>query len=214
MTTQIATQPGAPGETAPLTEVEMISVVCPENAPPGTQLSIVSPTTGAQVLVTLPPGVQPGQQFQVQVPAATAAAPAGTPQGDSWVNAFEGTITCVPKMEKYKLMGVELQGASGQAVAGITCGNSDSDPMTVNLPDGTVVVTLKPVARRGGGIVKHLRGNAGETLGEMDAAMSTVVSQLTACAQCAPQNAWELHAPWESKSEDRPLTFTFLSRPW
>lgn len=50
--------------------VPAISVVCPQGAGPGTQLSIMA--GGQQIMVEVPAGVAPGMSFTVQVrPSAT-----------------------------------------------------------------------------------------------------------------------------------------------
>ena len=54
-----------------------ITVQVPDNAPPGTLVQFTAPN-GQPVQVQIPPGLAPGAQFQIAVPAAPqAAAPAG-----------------------------------------------------------------------------------------------------------------------------------------
>mmetsp|Transcript_1854 Transcript_1854/g.3594 ORF Transcript_1854/g.3594 Transcript_1854/m.3594 type:complete len:235 (+) Transcript_1854:527-1231(+) len=59
-------------------QTNMLTVVVPENARPGTRLLINPPGRG-QMMVLVPPGLRPGARFQVQIPPSGAPAPQTTP---------------------------------------------------------------------------------------------------------------------------------------
>ena len=54
----------------------VVLVPTPFGAVPGSMLIIINPFTGMQMMVTVPPGVVPGQAFPVMMPGAVGAPPA------------------------------------------------------------------------------------------------------------------------------------------
>ena len=67
---------------APASQPGFITLQVPDNAEPGTTVQFSDPNSGQAFQVAVPPGVQPGGTFQVQLappPAASAAAPPAAP---------------------------------------------------------------------------------------------------------------------------------------
>ena len=101
--------------------------------------------------------------------------------------------------------GFTLTSENGDVIAVIKVGSSDDQPVTIVLPDGTVAVTLQPVANpKGGYVAKVLKGDAGAEIGE-----TTTHQGIDACGVCLGREGM----PWELRTTGGKgeVVFSFVS---
>jgi uncharacterized protein YgiM (DUF1202 family) len=192
----------------PVPALTIMTVMCPQNAQAGSQVIVPTPD-GQQIMVTVPPGVVSGQNFQVQLSAP--ALPTANNNGplDQIVAAAGGQLlfsaptiqgnqgiplsTLIPliKVERPALQAdVTIQDASGATIATIKM-TGEGNPVNIVLPDGSVALTVNPVGNRG---KESLRGNAGGSFGDCQAGAGSGINclELLVCCCGAEQNHAEL----------------------
>ena len=180
-----------------------MQVTVPPDAAAGQMMQVQLPA-GQLVQVRVPAGLQPGQIFQMQVPAAgpvtaeqalaaSIAAAGGeihfSNDGQTILNAA-GTVIATIDFH---------MGDWAQRVAGRSSAGSAGISASIVLPDGRIAATLLRKQRPAAGLI--LCGSAGDSFGEVEARWDSGPFGL-----CTTRDLWA--------GDQHVLSFVEPSRPW
>ena len=180
--------------------------------PPGAaagQMMQVQLPAGQLVQVRVPAGLQPGQIFQMQVPAAgpvtaeqalaaSIAAAGGeihfSNDGQTILNAAGTVIATI----EFDMGGGDCR-AANPPTSGISAAGSAGISASIVLPDGRIAATLLRKQRPAAGLI--LCGSAGDSFGEVEARWDSGPFGL-----CTTRDLWA--------GDQHVLSFVEPSRPW